>query len=896
MKSQLKIVGLSIIFQFLTFNIFSQVGINSDNSEPDASAMLDIKSSNKGMLVPRMSTDQRGMINNAAVGLLVFDTDTESFWFNDSNGWVELVSGNVATMADADDDTKIQIEESTDEDVIRFDLAGKEAWRMDSFRLEPANIGKGIFIGENAGATDALLSSLENPFELISTSNIFMGYNAGSQNSEGYYNIGIGEAALGISDGMFNNIAIGYQSLNKVSNSGKNIGLGSRSLENLASGNGNVGIGNEALKSLTSGTRNVAIGDEAMENTMTGERNIAIGGLALARNEAAERNIAIGYDAGYGYGLAGTPTNNIWIGYGTGAGNIGSGNVFLGYEVGNLSSWKDYSNRLAIDNSNTDTPLLYGEFNNDFLRINGDLEVTGSFPINTLISDADNDTKIQVERSTDEDIIRFNAGGPETFRMVGTRLEVVDPLASIYIGLNSGSNRDDERSLFNVMLGHEAGMSITRGSANVGVGTFSLNSNQTGELNTALGAFAARLNTSGNNNVAVGTRASFNNETGNNNVAIGTDAGRYSTGSNNIFLGYQAGQDETGDNKLYIDNSETTTPLLYGEFDNDLVRINGELNINNTFSFPTTDGANGQVLRTDGAGNVSWQTVSVGVGATATLSDTDSDTKIQVEESADEDIIRFDVGGNEILALNANGDLVANTTATRPLLLKNTVSGRAAYIETNNEAGTRALFGADGGGFSGGSTSDVVVANWSNGALRFHTNTIERLKINSDGKVGIGRTATTNMLEVNGQASKNSSGNWVANSDERLKKNITPLSPEKMLRNLLALRGVTYEWNDNQTDTYRPTGIQYGFTAQNIQAVFPTLVEEDNLGYLQTAYGTYDAMTVEAIRALNDKITVLEEENEALKAQVAKINELEKGFAQLKVQIIEQKKTLPSEK
>jgi hypothetical protein len=36
--------------------------------------------------------------------------------------------------------------------------------------------------------------------------------------------------------------------------------------------------------------------------------------------------------------------------------------------------------------------------------------------------------------------------------------------------------------------------------------------------------------------------------------------------------------------------------------------------------------------------------------------------------------------------------------------------------------------------------------------------------------------------------------------------------------------------------------------------VFPELVEEDNLGYLQTAYGTYDAMYVECIRALVDLI------------------------------------------
>jgi hypothetical protein len=42
---------------------------------PNASAMLDIVSNNKGMLVPRMSTLQRNAIISPATGLLVFDTD-----------------------------------------------------------------------------------------------------------------------------------------------------------------------------------------------------------------------------------------------------------------------------------------------------------------------------------------------------------------------------------------------------------------------------------------------------------------------------------------------------------------------------------------------------------------------------------------------------------------------------------------------------------------------------------------------------------------------------------------------------------------------------------------------------------------------------------------------------
>lgn len=133
------------------------------------------------------------------------------------------------------------------------------------------------------------------------------------------------------------------------------------------------------------------------------------------------------------------------------------------------------------------------------------------------------------------------------------------------------------------------------------------------------------------------------------------------------------------------------------------------------------------------------------------------------------------------------------------------------------------------------------------------------------GNVGIGLTSPSQKLSVNGNASKSTAGDWVANSDARLKKNITPLNSEETLSKLLQLQGVTYEWDDDKTGLERPSGVQFGFTAQNIQQVYPTLVSEDDMGYLQSAYSTYDAMLVESIRALNEKIRKLEEENEKLR-------------------------------
>ncbi|MEI7724805.1 MAG: hypothetical protein WCK09_06845 [Bacteroidota bacterium] len=57
---------------------YAQVGINSDNSTPDNSAMLDVKSANRGLLPPRMTFEQRNAISSPANGLLVVCTNCNS--------------------------------------------------------------------------------------------------------------------------------------------------------------------------------------------------------------------------------------------------------------------------------------------------------------------------------------------------------------------------------------------------------------------------------------------------------------------------------------------------------------------------------------------------------------------------------------------------------------------------------------------------------------------------------------------------------------------------------------------------------------------------------------------------------------------------------------------------
>lgn len=65
------------------------VGVGTNT--PDGSAALDVSSTTKGMLIPRMTSGQRTGIATPATGLLVFDATTESFWFKSATNWIELV-------------------------------------------------------------------------------------------------------------------------------------------------------------------------------------------------------------------------------------------------------------------------------------------------------------------------------------------------------------------------------------------------------------------------------------------------------------------------------------------------------------------------------------------------------------------------------------------------------------------------------------------------------------------------------------------------------------------------------------------------------------------------------------------------------------------------------------
>lgn len=69
------------------------LAINTDGSNSDASALLDVKSTAKGMLVPRMTTAQMNAIVTPANGLLIYNSTTLTYWvFHTATGWQPINS------------------------------------------------------------------------------------------------------------------------------------------------------------------------------------------------------------------------------------------------------------------------------------------------------------------------------------------------------------------------------------------------------------------------------------------------------------------------------------------------------------------------------------------------------------------------------------------------------------------------------------------------------------------------------------------------------------------------------------------------------------------------------------------------------------------------------------
>ena len=93
MKTIVLHIVLSAVILLASTSVFSQAAVNTDGSVPNTSAMLDIKSTSKGLLPPRMTTAQRNAIVSPAEGLVLYNTDEKALDVFNGTAWSSMIPG-----------------------------------------------------------------------------------------------------------------------------------------------------------------------------------------------------------------------------------------------------------------------------------------------------------------------------------------------------------------------------------------------------------------------------------------------------------------------------------------------------------------------------------------------------------------------------------------------------------------------------------------------------------------------------------------------------------------------------------------------------------------------------------------------------------------------------------
>ena len=245
--------------------------------------------------------------------------------------------------------------------------------------------------------------------------------------------------------------------------------------------------------------------------------------------------------------------------------------------------------------------------------------------------------------------------------------------------------------------------------------------------------------------------------------------------------------------------------------------------------------------------------------------------------------LRGSVGtGSSPVSVAVQGNAVYVTNADSNTLQVFDVSNPATPVLTGSiGTGNQPYFAAIQGNVV------YVVNEHSNTLQTFSTTGSAYLKVLGDvsvtGKVGIGTTTPAYTLDVVGDI--NTSGSVRANgialsSDARFKTHIATLN--NALDDVLNLRGVSYDFDREKWPAkHFPEGQQIGFIAQELETVFPQLVQTDANGYKSVMYQNVVPVLVEAVKTQQKQLDAQRREIDELKKQNTRIAELEKTLATL---------------
>lgn len=354
-----KFIYTAAILLFFSLKGHSQnIGINSTGATPDASSMLDIVSTTKGLLIPRMTTAQKNAITAPANGLLVFDTDIKSFYYYDSSisAWVKITGNGWSLTGNSGTSATTNFLGTTDAVSLNFKVNNYKSGLIDYTANSNTGFGYKTLNGNTTGSDNSAFGYNVLQANTTGSENTAVGYVSQMLNTSGSNNTSLGAYSLYFNTSGSYNTSVGMNSLGSNTNGNYNSSLGSYALSSNSSGFCNSAVGYSALNSNSTGSNNTATGHNALLNNSTASNNCSYGFQSSYNNTTGGNNVVIGFQSAF---TNSTGSNNTYVGYQAGYSNAVSGNVFIGYQAGYSETG---SNKLYIANSNTTVPLIYGDF------------------------------------------------------------------------------------------------------------------------------------------------------------------------------------------------------------------------------------------------------------------------------------------------------------------------------------------------------------------------------------------------------------------------------------------------------------------------------------------------------------------------------------------------------
>ena len=683
------------------------------------------------------------------------------------------------------------------------------------------NLGGIPFAFGNYAGTNAFLGFAGN-VATTGANNMGSGVFALLSNTSGFSNTASGASALASNTTGNNNTATGTSALGLNSTGSYNTATGAGALLLNTTGSFNTASGMYALVSNSTGGNNTASGYNAMYSNTTGGGNTATGGNALASNIGGLDNTANGFQSlesnTSGYDNTGNGRNSL-SSNSTGANNTASGFYALQYNTtgGSNTAVGAYA---GPDSTHS------GLSNSTAIGANAEVTASNAMVLGSIngVNGATADTLVGIGTTAPAAKLdvhgNANFTGPitfapgQTFPGAGT-ITGVTAGTDLIGGGSSGSvtlNVDTTK----VVTGITAGTDLTGGGTG-GVQTLGLDTTKVPQL-AAANTFTGNQTVNGNL-TATGPVTGGSFQTGGGFIAFG------SVSSGNSFLGFSGGNTEGNGNTAdgYL--------ALFG---------------NDTGQYNTAMGYQAQRYVTNGSYNTA-------IGANAITSALSNATAIGASATVQESnaMVLGSINGIN----NATADTVVGIGTTTPattldveatapaavgpiLLLKNKAPVQSGTFGDSVDF----RFALDGGSSAGNPNAYIRAAEDGNsqyGAwISFATmadggagsGPLERMRISSNGLVGIGTASPDSLLTVNGSADKPGGGSWGTFSDRRLKN----LDGEFQagLREILKLQPVRYRYKQDNALGIHDHDEHVGFVAQDVQKVIPEAVSQNSQGYL----------------------------------------------------------------